>query len=289
MSSIRPPVDICIRGTTPERPYCWQSKDARRRIREYLDQDTSMQKIALAVYDAITELASNKQMPFVKAPQSYIGSTAGGYEVRSVQRVLPILKELGLVHYEEQKGIKQTLTYTLCSVATDSHIVTTGEQNATQSHNRSNTRINSKKKHTEYDDDFLQFYDRYPVKKGKQKAYEAWAEISSSRPPLADLLEFIEIEKVNSWKSIESKFIPHPATWLRDERWKNNIKPVKATNTSRLGVDEQCAFNWRCEVYPDSMQVHPTWNTFPFNTWPKSLQDQYHSYKKSLKNVLDTP
>jgi hypothetical protein len=141
---------ISIRSTTPEPPYCWQNKEARRLIRNKLDGDTH-QKIALAVYDALTEIASNETRSTFTASQPHIGDLAGGYEVRSIQRVLPLLRELGVIHYVTPTGkLRGPLTYSILSVATSSRIDTTEASPPIESHSRSNkettTEVTTEKK-----------------------------------------------------------------------------------------------------------------------------------------------
>ena len=75
------------RTRTPEPPYCWQSKEALRKIREHFDGD-SLLPYALSVYCALTENASNKGEEEFTTLQSHLAQLAG-VSVRTVRRVLP--------------------------------------------------------------------------------------------------------------------------------------------------------------------------------------------------------
>ena len=94
------------RSRTPEPPYCWQSKEALRKLREHLDGD-SLLPYAIAVYVGMTENASDKKSETFTTLQSHIGGLAGNVSTKTVQRVLPILREIGLVQYETAGQIRQ--------------------------------------------------------------------------------------------------------------------------------------------------------------------------------------
>ena len=82
------------RSRTPEPPYCWQSKEALRVIREHLDGD-SLCPFALIAYVALTQNASDKESEEFTTLQSYIARLAGGISTKTLQRVLPLLREIG--------------------------------------------------------------------------------------------------------------------------------------------------------------------------------------------------
>jgi hypothetical protein len=59
-----------------EKPWCWQPKEARRRIRDQLDGTEEIAS-ALSIYDALTEIASDKGAPVFETTQAYIAMIAG--------------------------------------------------------------------------------------------------------------------------------------------------------------------------------------------------------------------
>ena len=71
-----------------------------------------------------------------------------------------------------------------------------------------------------YTADFEQFYESYPRKTAKVKAYDAWKK-SKRRPELLVLIAAIEKQKQS--KQWVEGIIPHPATWLNQERWDDNM------------------------------------------------------------------
>lgn len=73
--------------------------------------------------------------------------------------------------------------------------------------------------------DFDTFWKAYPKKVAKGDARKAWAQTESIRPPLSALLNAIDAQsKSEQWRRSEGQFIPYPATWLRQERWDDELK-----------------------------------------------------------------
>ena len=65
--------------------------------------------------------------------------------------------------------------------------------------------------------DFALFWEAYPRKEGMLKAEEAFAKVVV---PVQDLLDAIEAQKKSpQWKKENGLFIPHPAKWLEEKRW----------------------------------------------------------------------
>lgn len=76
-----------------------------------------------------------------------------------------------------------------------------------------------------YDDDFLCFYSAYPKHIGKEAAWKAWQKRNGDRPDLNTLLKKIESQKnTENWKKENGSFIPHPATWINNARWEDEVE-----------------------------------------------------------------
>jgi len=90
---------------------------------------------------------------------------------------------------------------------------------------------NNEKKEDIYTSDFLSFWSAYPRKVGKRAAFKAWNKINL--PTLIVILESIERHKqMDQWK--DEKFIPHPATWLNQGRWEDEIDEQKEAGNGWL-------------------------------------------------------
>lgn len=90
------------------------------------------------------------------------------------------------------------------------------------------------------EEEFEQFWAAYPRKENRKRAFEAFKKIQE---PLETLLGAIEAQKrSDQWRKENGRFIPHPATWLNGERWKDclqNSQPIAGMR--ELDDDEAAA------------------------------------------------
>ena len=69
-------------------------------------------------------------------------------------------------------------------------------------------------------EEFEVFFSHYPRKMAKGDARKAWVQTATIRPDLQTLLSAIKAQcRTEQWMQGNGKFIPYPATWLRQERW----------------------------------------------------------------------
>lgn len=91
---------------------------------------------------------------------------------------------------------------------------------------KSRVRASREKTRREYESDsFKQFWAAYPKKIGKGAAWKAWVMASV---PTSTVLAAIEAQKqTDQWRKDNGQFIPHPATWLNQRRWEDEVqKPL---------------------------------------------------------------
>ena len=84
-----------------------------------------------------------------------------------------------------------------------------------------------------YTDEFEAFWKAYPsgFKVGKGKALDAWIATQAIRPSLDKILGTLEVcKKTDLWKK---GTIPHPATWLNQERWLDEPLAKKSQKAPR--------------------------------------------------------
>ena len=80
--------------------------------------------------------------------------------------------------------------------------------------------------------DFSQWWDLYPRKFSKKDAMKAWSKLKPAEQVKA--LEALP-NHIKNWSGNAIAFIPYPATWIRGERWEDEIKPIKTSfQTSTL-------------------------------------------------------
>lgn len=71
---------------------------------------------------------------------------------------------------------------------------------------------------------FSQFWDLYPKKKAKADAEKAFKALKPDEALFTKITEAVKAQsKSEGWKNEGGKFIPHPATWIRQKRWDDEI------------------------------------------------------------------
>lgn len=104
-------------------------------------------------------------------------------------------------------------------------------------------------------EEFDKFWELYPRKAAKGDARKAWIQTAKIRPPLPELLKSIYAARASKqWLKDGGDYIPYPATWLRQERWSDEIE----VDLSRLGSPsgKVCAY---CGLYSVGM-VNGIWH-----------------------------
>jgi len=78
-----------------------------------------------------------------------------------------------------------------------------------------------------YSEDFKAFWKAYPRKVGKLAAAKAWAH-AKEKPTMDIILAAIDNQrKCQQWIKDGGDFIPHPATWLNQGRWDDELTTSK--------------------------------------------------------------
>lgn len=74
---------------------------------------------------------------------------------------------------------------------------------------------------------FDRFWLAYPRKISKKKASQAWLKIKPDGGLVEEILKKLEYYKLTEqWSKDNGQFIPHPTTWLNQERWNDEIEIV---------------------------------------------------------------
>ncbi|MDD4971880.1 MAG: DUF4373 domain-containing protein [Paludibacter sp.] len=81
-----------------------------------------------------------------------------------------------------------------------------------------NTHQNQSRKNA-LDDGFLEFWNKYPKKTGKDAANKSWVKL---KPNIDEVLKALswQIES-DQWQKQSGQFIPNPSTYLNQGRWKD--------------------------------------------------------------------
>lgn len=83
---------------------------------------------------------------------------------------------------------------------------------------------------------FEEFWKEYPNKKVKKKALQTWMRIKPDEKLFESIMTGLSKAKSSSqWRKDGGMFIPHPATWLNQERWNDEINAdVVARKTVKI-------------------------------------------------------
>jgi hypothetical protein len=74
---------------------------------------------------------------------------------------------------------------------------------------------------------FGEFWSAYPRKVGKDAAAKAFAKRKPDAALLAAMLAAIEAQRsAEQWRRDGGQYIPHPATWLNQGRWQDEVNQV---------------------------------------------------------------
>jgi len=75
-------------------------------------------------------------------------------------------------------------------------------------------------------DGFEEFWDIYPRRVSKKEALKVWNRLSPSMSDRDRILQAVSSQSgSDQWTKDGGRFIPHPATWLNQERWKDDDRP----------------------------------------------------------------
>ena len=81
------------------------------------------------------------------------------------------------------------------------------------------------------------FYKAYPNKKNVKTARTRWEKMKVTPELFAAIMEGLERAKNSQeWGKDGGAYIPHPATWLNGEGWKNEYKPLRQAATPKASA-----------------------------------------------------
>lgn len=92
--------------------------------------------------------------------------------------------------------------------------------------NRRDTKT-AKTKEVGYSKEFESFWEIYPEKVGKGKAYDSWKKLSTVEKEQSVLQIKLQVENNHFRNKSGIDYIPHPTTWLNQKRWEDEIKIEK--------------------------------------------------------------
>ena len=206
--------------------WSWQEKQVVRFIRNHFDDSPTKTASALALYLALTEVASNRAKDRFQCTHAELVSLSG----LSRSSVISILKQFEIIDVVDIERIRVGQVnlpsiYTLLACPTTEQ----GVENTTKE--SKHLRITEKKKRknaepsgSEYSSEFLRFWKVYPKKVGKGAAWKAFLKLDPDAEHVDKMVSTIELwKKSKEWTKDDGQFIPHPTTWLNQGRWEDEL------------------------------------------------------------------
>jgi len=116
---------------------------------------------------------------------------------------------------------------------------------------------------------FAEFWDAYPKKVGKQKALRAFAKLKADTALQARLMAALHRHtQSEQWRKADGQFIPHPTTWLNEERWADGVssessdaKPtwaIRAGFPNRFEAENAGCFERNAARYRNGQRMEAT-------------------------------
>lgn len=98
-----------------------------------------------------------------------------------------------------------------------------------QSKRREEKGREEKQEHTAREARFERFWECYPRKVGKDAARQAFYKLAPDNDFTDRLIVAVIAHKASTqWTKDGGEFIPHPRTWLKQGRWKDELHPASA-------------------------------------------------------------
>lgn len=183
-------------------------------------------------------------------PSMKLIAEENGISTRTVMRAISVLEKWHIINVEKSKredGTQNNNIYTLMDKSvwkskpsdTKSHgqpsdkiVVTPSDNNdinrvtpgTYKGTNINNTNIKGTNKSSLEID--TKFWELYPVKIAKYKASISWNKLTEIEKGLAIIAIKKQVES-NHFRGRDGKdYIPHPATWLNQKRWQDEVKEI---------------------------------------------------------------
>tara|TARA_R100001510_G_scaffold12489_1_gene9718 strand:- start:1704 stop:2336 length:633 start_codon:yes stop_codon:yes gene_type:complete len=158
----------------------------------------------------------------------HIAKKIGLKDTKGIQKTIKEFEQLGYLRIErrtKQNGAYTSNKYTLTlPLGVSTH---RGNKRVREG---AETPVNTKEetKTFIYTDEFETFWDLYPRKVAKKNAYKFFKKV-----PAKDYDLLIASIKNLGKSKIDIKYIPYPATWLNQERWKDKFEDIKEDQTNK--------------------------------------------------------
>ncbi len=137
-----------------------------------------------------------------------------------------VAKEKAALRVAKHRASKKDIVTNVTDV-TQSNDNAEAYQMQNQSHIQIHTQKTDPPQKPASNEAFEEFYKAYPRKVNKKGALKVWSKINPEADLVSRIMFAVEAQcKSEQWKKDGGAFIPHPATWLNQERWLDVVKVV---------------------------------------------------------------
>ena len=85
---------------------------------------------------------------------------------------------------------------------------------------------------------FKEFWEAYPKKVKKTVCYKAFCKIKNLKEEMPLIMEALErFKNSKGWQKDNGQFIPHPTTWINQERWKDEQIETREDKLKTIDMD----------------------------------------------------
>lgn len=85
---------------------------------------------------------------------------------------------------------------------------------------------------------FNEFWSSYPKKVNKKGCFNAFKKIKQLKQEMPLIMESLErFKKSKQWTSNNGQYIPHPTTWVNQERWKDEVQETRDDKLKTIDMD----------------------------------------------------
>ena len=85
---------------------------------------------------------------------------------------------------------------------------------------------------------FNEFWSAYPKKVNKKGCYKSFCKIKHLKEEMPLIMSALEHFKASKgWQKDNGQFIPHPTTWINQERWKDEIEETREDKLKTIDMD----------------------------------------------------
>jgi len=113
------------------------------------------------------------------------------------------------------------------------------DKNNSLKSNSNKNKSSSSDDRSPYSDSFLRWWEVYPRKVSKGRAWKIWQRDKLDKR-VDELIEKLQQQVSIQYSQIETQYIPHPSTYLSDSRYDDEIEQIKGVkDESNSNVNEQ--------------------------------------------------